>query len=98
MKTRTGFIVLLLAAALSAGCASGPATRAMGDASASVQTGDITTTTTTTSDGTVTVVQVCTGCNVDESVGGKGGDRMYEAVVDIILGFVSVASLLFQVL
>lgn len=80
------------------GCAAGPQTRASGDSSASLRTGDITTVTVTAPDGTVTVTETCHQCQEDESEGGQGSERLYGMLADVLLGFVSVASLLLQAL
>jgi hypothetical protein len=91
-------IILPLILILSLACASTPRTQASGDSSASLKAGDITTTTVTAPDGTVTVIEVCHQCEVDESVGGQGSERLYGMLADVLLGFVSIASLLLQAL
>ncbi len=96
MNKRITLIAISILTALLIGCASTPLTRVSGNASASRQTGDITTTTVTAPDGTVTVTEVCTQCARDESVGDKGSDRFYEAIVGVFGVFVGVASIVMQ--
>ncbi len=91
-------IILTLILVFSLACASGPRTSASGDSSASLRTGDITVVTVTAQDGTVTVTETCHQCQEDESVGGQGSERLYGMLADVLLGFVSIASLLLQAL
>lgn len=93
----TRLAVLLLALAL-AGCAGGPTTKAYGDSSAAVKTGDIITETITSPDGTVTVIETCGGCAIEESVGGQGSGDLYKTIVSFVSVVASFASIIVQVL
>jgi len=58
------------------------------------------TTTTTFPDGRVVVEvqETCQGCEMEESVGGAGSDRLYGTIVDVIGSFLSIASIVLQAL
>ncbi len=94
--------LLVLLLALGVGCAGTTNTSSRGESSASLRTGNIVTTTTTATalDGTtvVTVVETCEGCAEEESVGGAGSDKFYKTAITIGGMFLSVASIVIQVL
>ncbi len=88
--------LLLFSLIFSVGCAGGPTTKAYGESSAAVKTGDIITETTTLPDGTVTVIETCKGCAVEESVGGQGSGDLYKTIVSFVSVIASFASIVVQ--
>jgi len=97
---RKSAVALLLCLLL--GCASGPKTKASGDSSASIKSGDIITETITTTapDGTVTttVTETCESCALEEVVGGKGSIELYKFGAQTFSAILSMGAFLFQVL
>ena len=94
--------VLPLILCIALGCASTSNTRTHGNSSASMRVGDIITTTSTMTypDGRVevTVVDTCEDCNEEEAVGGEGSDKLYDAVITLMGAFLSIASIVVQIL